>query len=332
MYGVHLAVAPIANEHRLLILRRELGPGAEGHARRGTRPDVADSRQVIHVVRRVLAGAVAPAELAAAGHLAHARRPVPRRVEVVLHVGVVSEQVALRVVGRVVLIAEADAEKLPLLTVRRDVVNAPARSHHPDHEPFAVRQSRQQVILAPMRRDFGRVVLHHLRLVAADDREPLAVGVLHHRVRAVFAGAGFELAQQFDGVEVATLLRGRDLVQAGAVAVNDDVEGVEGPAQPLGHAEGFAVEFQRERSHGRLGGIFPIRRRHDEEAFVVLVAHDEPAVGQVRHRHPRALFLFRHGVEQFDLEPFGDLQLIARRRRHRFRRRFGLSLGDGGEQ
>ena len=98
---------------RLLILRRELRPVAEADAGRRAGADVDDRRQAVGVVGRPLAGAVAPAELAAAGRQADARRPVPRRVDVPLHVGVVGEQVAVAVEGGVVLVAVADAAAAP---------------------------------------------------------------------------------------------------------------------------------------------------------------------------------------------------------------------------
>src|SRR5207253_6220800 len=87
--GVELAVAPVADEQRLLVLRRELGPVAEADAGGRTGANLDGRRQVVGVVRRPLAGAVAPAVLAAAGDVADAGRPVPRRVQVPFHVGVV---------------------------------------------------------------------------------------------------------------------------------------------------------------------------------------------------------------------------------------------------
>src|SRR5438309_1511325 len=83
-------------------------------------------------------GAVAPAELGPARHLTDARRAIPGRVDVPLHVGVVGEQLAVPVVRRVVLVAEAVGDEFPLLAVGIDVVDAPAGGEDAGHEPVAV--------------------------------------------------------------------------------------------------------------------------------------------------------------------------------------------------
>ena len=246
MDRVQFAVTPIADEEGVLILRRELRPVAEANACRRAWPDVADTGQVIGVIGGVLTRAVPPAELAAARHEADARRSIPRRVHIPFHVGVVAEQFALRVVSRIVLVAEADAEKLDVLAVRIDVDHEAARPHDATHEVVAIGHPRQQVIFAPNRWHFRRVVLRHLRLIATNEREPFAIGVRQNRVRAVFATRAAELHDHLDFVQRVVVFRRCYAVKCGlelraarqfAMRVGHHVQRIERPQQALGIAD-----------------------------------------------------------------------------------------------
>src|SRR5262245_17234971 len=106
MNRIHLPVAPVAHEERLAVFTRERSPVTKRHARGGAGTYIINSRQAIRIIRGPFAGAVSPAELTAARHQADARRPIPRRVHVPFHVGIVSEKTPLAVEGGVERIAK----------------------------------------------------------------------------------------------------------------------------------------------------------------------------------------------------------------------------------
>ena len=191
------------------------------------------------VVRRPLAGAVAIAELGAAGDVQDAGGPIPGRIDVPLHVGVVREQLAVAVEGDVERVAVAHRDELPLLPVRADAADVAAGGLLAGHEAAAVDHARQEVVLAPDLRHQRAGGLGQVRGIAGHDVERLAVGREDHRVRAVLAPA-VELAQRLDLVEPVVAVGVADAVEPAVVppaAVDDHVEAIERPEQPVGLAD-----------------------------------------------------------------------------------------------
>ena len=167
-----------------------------------------------------------------------------------------------------------------------------------------------------------RDVLHRkrqLRVVAADDEEPLAVGRQEHVVRAVLAAAG-KLAEFLDLVEgVVVVGVGHAIEAAAGSAVADDVERVEGPEQSLGAGERHGNLFDKRRLRAvERGGCDPY------EPLVALVAGDEPALGIGGEADPRAEILLWHDEEPLHLEAGRDGERLDRR----LRRLFCVIAGD----
>ena len=97
MDGVEHAVAPVVDEVSSLVLGGKLGAVAERDAGGRAGADVDDRREAVDVIGGPFAGAAAPAELAAAGQRGSTRvGRVPRRAHVPFHVGIVGEQLAVR--------------------------------------------------------------------------------------------------------------------------------------------------------------------------------------------------------------------------------------------
>ena len=106
-------------------------------------------------------------------------------------------------------------------------------------------------------------------------------------MRAVLAAA-FELAEQLDLVELVVAVRCRCTRYRPLVvllaAVDDDVEAVERPEQPLGLAD-----VDVDRLDLRRRRVAAERRRRDAVELAVLVGDDEPALRVDAHVDPRAL-------------------------------------------
>ncbi len=81
-----------------------------------------------------------------------ARRTIPRRVEVVFHVGVGGEELSVAIESGVEDIADAGREDLEIFAVGRDALDDSTRREDVAHEPASVRHAREEVIFAPNRR------------------------------------------------------------------------------------------------------------------------------------------------------------------------------------
>jgi hypothetical protein len=311
---VELAVRPIGDEDRAAALRRELGREAAAAVRdeagRRRDADVDDAGQRVRVIRRPTPRARAPAVVAAARDVLDHRRPIPRQTDVPLHVGVERQQLAFVVERDVVLVAEAAREELPVLAVAIDAADPAAGRRDADRVPVRIGALRQQHVLAPRARHARARELGQLRVVSADDPQPIAMRVLHDRVRAVLARA-FERAQQLglgeapvveragppeSGHDVASLLR------------HDDVERAERVAETLRVTE-------RERQ--LFDFLHDARRERHAIQRAVLIARDDAAAIVEAHRDPRALRAARHGVDELRAIAVGHGELLRRRRAHR---------------
>ncbi len=303
MHGVELAVAPVADEQRVLIGGGELRSIAERDARGRTRANVHDRGQAIGIIRRPLARAVAPAELGTVGRHANAGGTVPGGVHVPFHVGVIREHVSALVERDVEGVAVAHRDEGPFLPLGVELVDAAAGGRHASHESVAVGHGGQQVVAFP---DLGHVragQVGQLGAVAGDEVEALAVGGRDDGVWAVLASA-VELAKLVDLVERAVAIGIAHPVEAAFVLlapVDDDVEAVERPEQALGLADGHIDRLDLD-----LAGLAHGGHGHGVK-LAVLVGDGEPPLGVDGHVDPGALGVLGHGVQALDSEALGHL-------------------------
>ena len=312
MNRVKFTPAPIEGEERALVFRRELGAVAEGDAGRRTGADVHNGAAVVGIELGPLARAVAPAELRTADHVVDARGPIPRGVEVILHVGVVGEELAFAIHGTVEDIAETGGVGLERFSIRRETIDDAAGREHVAHEAAAVGHAGQQVILAPVARDRrSRSELRGLGAVAGNKIQCLAIGRRHDRVDAVVA-ARLDGAEELDLVEAVVAIAVGDAVDAALdlalVVVDTDVERAERERHAVDRADhgGHLLDggaLQRLAGRGRREAVEP----------AVLIARVDAATVIGAEIDPRALLDARHGVNQLDGEAGRDLQAADRR-------------------
>ena len=236
MDGADFAEAPVGEVERVLIFRRKLRAVAERDAGRRAGADVRHGAEAVDVIVRPFAVAVAEAELGAADDVVDARRPIPGRADVPLHVGVVGEQLADAVEGDVEMVAQAHRDQLPLLAVGSHARDVALRRVGVVHE--AGRHARQQIVFAPVERHARRIHLRQRALVADHDIDRLAVGRQDERMQAVLA-AGLDLAEQLDLVELIVAVGVAHAIDAvrPAAFVDRDVQAVEGVEQPVCEAD-----------------------------------------------------------------------------------------------
>ena len=79
-------------------------------------------------------------------------RTIPRRIEVVLHVRVISEKLAILINGTAVDITEARGEDLELFTVWREAIDDSAGGEHVAVVATAIGHAGQEMVIAPHRR------------------------------------------------------------------------------------------------------------------------------------------------------------------------------------
>ena len=323
--GIHRAERPVADVEGLLVLRWELRAEAERHAHGRTRPDVHEGRQAVWERRLPLAGAAPPAEVAAARGVVDTGGPVPRRAEVPFHVGVVDEHLAVGVEGEVVRIAVAGGPDFPCLAVTVGADDIAAGCEDPHGMPVGIPHPGNDLVFVPVRgqparrlcRQFDPAlrranaphrlwfgdVLHlerRLRVVAADDEQPLPIGRQQDVVGAVLTAA-LKVTEFFDRVERVVGIRIGDAIQSAAgAAVAHDVERVECPEKPLGARERHGDLFDE-----RLAGAVERRRGDPHEPFVSLITGDDASLGVGREHDPRPEFIARHDNEPLHPESGG---------------------------
>src|ERR1051326_5291186 len=240
MEGVEDTVGPIESVQGLLVLGRKLGVGAELHARGRAEADVDGGREAVGIILGPFAAAVAPAKLAAADAMADARGAVPGRADVPLHVGVPGEQLAVGIEVEIERIAEAAADKLPVLGVGVELGDPAARGHDVAREIVAVRHTRHEMVFPPALDDAAGVDVRKLREVTADDVQRLAVWTEADGMRAMLTAA-VELTQQLGGIVLVVALGRAQAIEAVALAsaVGDhDVQAIEGVEKTVRLAAG----------------------------------------------------------------------------------------------
>ena len=126
MHGIDRAVRPVEEVQRVSILWWKSRLISEGYPGRRSNTDVDHRRQAVRVIRRPFARAGAPTELATTDHVANARGTVPRRADVSFVVRVIREQIAVRVHGDVVGVAQPRADQFPTFAVWIGPADPPA--------------------------------------------------------------------------------------------------------------------------------------------------------------------------------------------------------------
>ena len=186
MNRVQLSETPVRCVERLLILRGELCVVAERGSRWRTWANVDHRWNTVRVVDRPLTATTPPSKFGSTHNVHDASRPVPRCVQIPLHVRVVGKQFTVRVVAAVEFVAEPTGHEFPVLAIRIDLTNVTTRCADASHE--AARWSRNQSIFVPSLRNAGGIDLCQVGAVSADNDQRLSIGVRQNRVRSMFAG------------------------------------------------------------------------------------------------------------------------------------------------
>ena len=313
MQGVDRAEGPVAEIKGLLILRRELRAVAERHADGRAGADVDHGRQAVDVIRRPLAGAAPPAELAAAGRMDRAGRAIPGHAHVPFHVRVIGEQLAVGVEGDVVAVAIAAADDFPGLAVGVGAGDPAAGGEDAAGVAVGVPLARQELVFAP--------VSAARRL----DWKPSGVCVWLPATSTIDLPSGVSRRPcgpcspppriAFKCVDLVVL------VVAVGVAQAIEADSPDGrcrrhkgcrtrrasPVRPMTAAfsrSTFVSPLPSER-----------RRRDAAQPLVAFVADDQAALVVEREADPRAEFVARHGEEPLDPEPRQELRRSPAARR-----------------
>ena len=319
VHGINRSVRPIQAEQRPLIFGWELCSVAELDADRRALAHINNGRQAIDPVGRPVAGAVAPAEFAAAGGVAHPSGPIPGQAHVGLHVGIVGEDFAVGVQRHVVGIAKADGQQFPLLAVGIGGGDPSAGGHHADAEAAGIPLAGEQQVFVPIRHDPAAAAGSHVgvplagagtaqplrrigvdvdrqgREVAGDQIQPLAVGRDPRGVWAVVAGP-LKIGQFPYVVDLVVAVGVAQPIQRAAAVVRH-IQAVESEQQPLGRGN---VDFQS--FDPRRLARSDRRRRDAEQPLSGFRRGDHAPLGIDRHRHPRAHLLLGHAEQPLDLK------------------------------
>src|SRR3954467_15744547 len=111
------AIGPIHGEESTLIFGREFCAVAEGNACQRTDADVKGGRQNIRIISRPLGGAFAEAVLAARNQVVNAGGAIPRHAPIPFHVAVESKHFAVTIERKVIRVAHAAGDYLPVLSI-----------------------------------------------------------------------------------------------------------------------------------------------------------------------------------------------------------------------
>ena len=307
---------PVTREERTLIGRRELGAGAHGGAGRAAWADV--DQRGLHVQRGegVVAGAGAPAELAARSAKVDAGRAIPRGAHVPLHVGVVGEDVAVRRDRAVVRIAEAGGHADPVLAVLVHAGDPAADGLDAGGVAVGVFVLLEQIVfVVTLHRRAGLLVVGQLGVVAAD-HEDRAVTVEDELVRTVFAGTLERADQRLLGVGAVALHVAQAPDVALALLARAGVQGAVGEEKAVA-----AEELRVDLGDDGLGRIL----EGDAPEDAALVTGDEVAFRRDGERNPGALLGLGHEVQELGLEAGLQDEFVGRGD-GRARRALGVGL------
>ena len=209
-----------------------------------------------------------------------------------------------------VCIAVATGDELPIFAIRRYFADPAARCADGTCVTAGIRLAwQQQVLLERGRVAFAGELDRQIRVVSGNDEEIFFVRCKHDIVRAVLAAA-VDFFQRLNLVEFVVAVGVDHPVKAAAVpgdpaAVHHDIQAVERPQQPL-RVPDWHVDFL----DVNLRGVIADLRRRDAVKVAVLIGGDQAALVIFGQRDPRALFAFRHDVQQFRLEAVGQAKLL----------------------
>ena len=168
------------------------------------------------------------------------------------------------------------------------------------------------------------VIFGQLGLVAHYDVEVLAVGSGKNRMRSVFASGGGKLLDGNDLVELIVTVGIKQTEYTGSryarAGIDHDVKAIEGIAQALGVPDlrKLFLGFGWFSHTGPLGGVGNLLDAFGVDVLAgcrngeavnpsVLITDDQALLVVHAHRNPRTLFFHGHGIEQVDLEAFGNI-------------------------
>ena len=223
-------------------------------------------------------------------------RTIPRGVEVVLHVRVVSEELAVLIHGAAVDITEARGEDLELFPVWSEAVDDAAGGEHVAVVSAAIGHAGQEMVITPHRRyrRVGRGFRLH-GVIARDEVEGFAVGGGDDGVDTVVA-AGLDFAEEFHLVEGVVTIGVADTVDTAGdllfIVVHADVERTEGEDHSV-HAADTDGQFLHVGRLERLAG----GGSREAVERTILVARVDPALVVGAECDPGALFGIRDGIE-----------------------------------
>ena len=301
--GNYFAVSPVENEQRAAVRLGKVAVGAKRHRRRRAEADVGIARQAVGKVSRPFVGTLPPAVVAAGDNVIDARRPVPRRALVPLHVSVVNEQLAVRIEGQAVGIAEAAGDHVPAFAVLVRADDMPRRRLDALVEHHAVPFARQQLVASVVAIGGCRC-----RLKTLPQQDVVAVREVDETVRAESDGvaavpdsaAGF--AQERHLVE---------LIVAGCVAkpvkalrvVGVGVQAAVRPEKPAALVQLVVDDLD-------MGAAKPPPGQRQPQDARPLAADQQPALAVKLQADPRPLRL-RRRAEQIHLKA-GDCRDMPR--------------------
>jgi hypothetical protein len=231
---------------------------------------------------------------------------VPGSVDVVFHVGVVGEELAILVEVAAVNVTVTGSVEFEFLAVARDAVNDAAGSEAVAVVAAAIRHAREEVIVCPDLGD-GRAVgsagdetVADLSVVAGDEVEVFSVGGGDDGVDAVIA-PGLESAQELHLVEFLVAVGVADLVEAALgnlfVVVDAGVDGAVDEDHAVDGADVDGDFFDVLGLEGFAGG-----GRSEDVEDAILVAGVDAALVVGAERDPGTLIPTGDGVDEFDLE------------------------------
>ena len=171
----HGAERPVEGEEGVLIFRWEFRARAEDRSGGRAGADVDGGGQRIGIISRPAAGSGAPAVVAAADDVIDAGGHVPRRSHVPLHVGVVGEELAVRIEGRVILVAEAAGEELDVFPVGIGFADVSAGGEDALGVAVRIPHARREMVLAGGDHAVVGEIFRHVGVVAADEEDGFSV-------------------------------------------------------------------------------------------------------------------------------------------------------------
>ena len=231
MDGKHGGEGPVADEEGVAVMGGKFRVGARDYAGGATGSDVDHRTHGVGEIFPPLLGGRSPTAFTSGNAVIDTGGAVPWGSDVPFHVGIVDEEFAVAVQGKVDRVAVAHVQDFTFLAVRADLENPTAGSLPISIVPVGV--ILQEVVVLPVIPDAGLLVFRGLSHVSRYDVEAFAVRRDHDGVRSVFA---------------APIHRGNDFSRS-QIAVGQDL----GPTQD---AIAHHVKVVEGVEHTPLGGLY----------------------------------------------------------------------------